>query len=291
MTMPRHDPGVTADLLIEALPYIRKFSNAIMVIKYGGNALAGSDEASALASFAQDIVLLQAVGIKPVVVHGGGPQIAEMLARVGKTSEFQDGLRVTDAETLDLAQMVLIGKVNSDIVAALNVHGPLAVGLSGVDANLITADLRDEKLGFVGDVAAVDPTILLRLVSQGIVPVIATIGSDEGGQTYNINADTVAGAVASALNAEKLIFLTDVPGVRREVDDPGSVIAQTTADELEALVASGAANGGMIPKLEACVDAVRGGVERAHILDGTTPHALLVELFTDGGVGTMVVDA
>jgi len=291
MTMPRHDPGVTADLLIEALPYIRKFSNAIMVIKYGGNALAGSDEASALASFAQDIVLLQAVGIKPVVVHGGGPQIAEMLARVGKTSEFQDGLRVTDAETLDLAQMVLIGKVNSDIVAALNVHGPLAVGLSGVDANLITADLRDEKLGFVGDVAAVDPTILLRLVSQGIVPVIATIGSDEGGQTYNINADTVAGAVASALNAEKLIFLTDVPGVRREVDDPGSVIAQTTADVLEALVASGAANGGMIPKLEACVDAVRGGVERAHILDGTTPHALLVELFTDGGVGTMVVDA
>jgi acetylglutamate kinase len=291
MTTPRHDPGVTADLLIEALPYIRKFSNAVMVIKYGGNALAGGDEASALASFAEDIVLLQAVGIKPVVVHGGGPQIAEMLARVGKTSEFQDGLRVTDAETLDLAQMVLIGKVNSDIVAALNVHGPLAVGLSGVDANLITADLRDEKLGFVGDVAAVDPTILTRLVSQGIVPVIATIGSDEVGQTYNINADTVAGAVASALEAEKLIFLTDVRGVRREMDDPESIIAQTTAAELEALIDSGAASGGMIPKLEACIDAVRGGVERAHILDGTTPHALLVELFTDGGVGTMVVDS
>lgn len=291
MTTPRHDPGVTADLLIEALPYIRKFSNAVMVIKYGGNALAGGDEASALASFAEDIVLLQAVGIKPVVVHGGGPQIAEMLARVGKTSEFQDGLRVTDAETLDLAQMVLIGKVNSDIVAALNVHGPLAVGLSGVDANLITADLRDEKLGFVGDVAAVDPTILTRLVSQGIVPVIATIGSDEVGQTYNINADTVAGAVASALEAEKLIFLTDVRGVRREMDDPESIIAQTTAAELEALIDSGAASGGMIPKLEACIDAVRGGVQRAHILDGTTPHALLVELFTDGGVGTMVVDA
>lgn len=291
MTTPRHDPGVTADLLIEALPYIRKFSNAVMVIKYGGNALAGGDEASALASFAEDIVLLQAVGIKPVVVHGGGPQIAEMLARVGKTSEFQDGLRVTDAETLDLAQMVLIGKVNSDIVAALNVHGPLAVGLSGVDANLITADLRDEKLGFVGDVAAVDPTILTRLVSQGIVPVIATIGSDEVGQTYNINADTVAGAVASALEAEKLIFLTDVRGVRREMDDPESIIAQTTAAELEALIDSGAASGGMIPKLEACIDAVRGGVQRAHILDGTTPHALLVELFTDGGVGTMVVDS
>jgi acetylglutamate kinase len=291
MTTQRHDPGMTADLLIEALPYIRKFSNAVMVIKYGGNALAGGDEASALASFAEDIILLQAVGIKPVVVHGGGPQIAEMLARVGKTSQFHDGLRVTDAETLDLAQMVLIGKVNSDIVAALNVHGPLAVGLSGVDANLITADLRDEKLGFVGDVVAVDPTILTRLISQGIVPVIATIGSDEVGQTYNINADTVAGAVASALEAEKLIFLTDVPGVRREVDDPESIIAQATAGELEALAASGAASGGMIPKLEACIGAVRGGVERAHILDGTTPHALLVELFTDGGVGTMVIDA
>jgi acetylglutamate kinase len=289
MSTARHDPDVTASLLIEALPYIREFAGSVMVIKYGGNALAGGDEASALASFAQDIVLLQAVGIKPVVVHGGGPQIAEMLAKVGKTSEFHDGLRITDAETLDMAQMVLVGKVNSGIVAALNVHGPLAVGLSGVDANLITADLRDERLGFVGDVTHVDPTILERLVVQGIVPVVATIGSDLAGQAYNINADTVAGAIAAALHAEKLIFLTDVPGLRRDLEDPSSTLAQVTVEELDEMVERGEASGGMVPKVEACCTAVRGGVRRAHILDGTTPHALLVELFTDGGLGTMVV--
>jgi acetylglutamate kinase len=187
--------------------------------------------------------------------------------------------------------MVLVGKVNSDIVGALNVHGPVAVGLSGEDANLITADLRDKDLGFVGDVTSVDPTILTRLVSQGIVPVIATIGSDAAGQAYNINADTVAGAVAAALNAEKLIFLTDVPGIRADMNNPESTLAQVSVSDLEAMVASGAASGGMIPKVEACCTAVRGGVRRAHILDGTTPHALLVELFTDGGVGTMVVDS
>jgi acetylglutamate kinase len=289
MMASRHDPAVTADLLIEALPYIREFAGSVMVIKYGGNAFAGGDEAEALASFAQDIVLLQAVGIKPVVIHGGGPQIAALLAKVGKTSEFFEGLRITDSETLDLAQMVLIGKVNSDIVAALNVHGPLAVGLSGVDANLISADARDERLGFVGDITNVDPTILNRLVSQGIVPVIATIGSDAAGQTYNINADTVAGAVAAALEAEKLIFLTDVPGLRKNVDDPESTLEQVTVAELDTMVRDGEAVGGMVPKVEACCTAVRGGVHRAHILDGTTHHALLVELFTDGGVGTMVV--
>ncbi|CAB4834865.1 MAG: acetylglutamate kinase [Actinobacteria bacterium] len=291
MTTNRRDPQQAADLLIEVLPYIRHFAGSVMVIKYGGNALAGGDENTALAAFAQDIVMLQAVGISPVVIHGGGPQIAELLAKVGKVSEFRDGLRVTDAETLDLARMVLVGKVNSDIVGALNVHGPVAVGLSGEDANLITADLRDKDLGFVGDVTSVDPTILTRLVSQGIVPVIATIGSDAAGQAYNINADTVAGAVAAALNAEKLIFLTDVPGIRADMNNPESTLAQVSVSDLEAMVASGAASGGMIPKVEACCTAVRGGVRRAHILDGTTPHALLVELFTDGGVGTMVVDS
>ena len=289
MSTAREHPDQTAQLLIEALPYIRQFADSVVVVKYGGNALAGGDEASALASFAQDIVLLQAVGIRPVVVHGGGPQIAEMLKKIGKTSEFHDGLRITDAETLEMAQMVLVGKVNSGIVAALNVHGPIAVGLSGVDANLITAAFRDEKLGFVGDVTNVDPTIVNRLVAQGIVPVIATIGSDIAGQTLNINADTVAGEIAAAVHAEKLVFLTDVPGIRRVADDPSTVMAQATVEELEALVSSGAANGGMVPKVEACCTAVRGGVRRAHILDGTTPHALLVELFTDSGVGTMVV--
>jgi len=258
-------------------------------VKYGGNALAGSNEAEALATFAEDIVLLQAVGLKPVVVHGGGPQIGELLKKMGITSEFRDGLRVTDAETLDVARMVLVGKVNSDIVASINVHGSLAVGLSGVDANLIRADVRSEALGFVGDVTSVDPTIVERLISQGLVPVIATIGSDAAGQSYNINADTVAGAIAAALGAAKLVFLTDVAGLRAVPSDPESVLTQVSADELDVMVADGTAVGGMVPKVEACALAIRGGVERAHILDGRVPHALLVELFTDGGVGTMVM--
>lgn len=289
MTSTRRDPADAAALLIEALPYIRKFAGAVVVVKYGGNALAGSNEAEALATFAEDIVLLQAVGLKPVVVHGGGPQIAELLKKIGIESEFRDGLRVTDAETLDVARMVLVGKVNSEIVASINVHGSLAVGLSGVDANLIRADVRSEDLGFVGDVTSVDPTIIERLTSQGLVPVIATIGSDAAGQSYNINADTVAGAIAAALGAAKLVFLTDVAGLRAVPSDPDSVLTQVTADQLDAMVADGTAEGGMVPKVEACALAIRGGVDRAHILDGRVPHALLVELFTDGGVGTMVM--
>ena len=288
MSVDRRDPKETAELLIEALPYIREFAGSIVVVKYGGNALAGGDEAEALASFAEDVVLLQAVGLNPVVVHGGGPQIADLLARVGITSEFRDGLRVTDAATLDVARMVLVGKVNSDIVSAINVHGSLAVGLSGVDANLIRADLRSEDLGFVGDVTSIDPTIVERLLAQGLVPVIATIGSDEAGQSYNINADTVAGAIAAALGATKLVFLTDVAGLRSDPEDPDSVITQITATELDAMVTSGAAEGGMVPKVEACALAIRGGVAQAHILDGRIPHSLLVELFTDAGLGTMV---
>jgi len=289
MSLERRDPKQTAELLIEALPYIRRFAGSVMVIKYGGNALAGASEDDALASFAEDIVLLQAVGIHPVVVHGGGPQIATLLKKMGIESTFVDGLRVTDAETLDVARMVLVGKVNSDIVSAINVHGSIAVGLSGADANLIRADVHSEALGFVGNVSKVDPTIVNGLVSQGLVPVIATIGSDAEGQAYNINADTVAGAIAAAIGAEKLVFLTDVVGIRANADDPSSTVAQVTTAELEAMVASGAANGGMVPKVEACIGAVRAGVSRAHILDGREPHALLVELFTDGGLGTMVL--
>jgi len=284
----RRDPAQVAELLIEALPYIRRFEGSVVVVKYGGNALADGDEAAALAAFAEDIVLLQAVGLRPVVVHGGGPQIAALLKQLGIESEFRDGLRVTNAETLDVARMVLVGKVNSDIVGAINVHGALAVGLSGVDANLITADLRSAELGFVGDVTKVDPGIIERLLAQGLTPVIATIGSDSAGQSYNINADTVAGAIAEALGAEKLIFLTDVAGLRADPDDPASVLTRVSCGELEAMIASGAASGGMVPKAEACAHAVRGGVAAAHILDGRVPHALLVELFTDAGLGTMV---
>jgi len=242
-----------------------------------------------LASFAEDVVLMRSVGMLPVVVHGGGPQIGDLMGRLGKVPEFRDGMRVTDAETLDIARMVLVGKVNRDIVSAMNVHGALAVGLSGEDANMITATARDAALGFVGDVSVVDPSILERLLAQGLIPVVATIASDTKGQTYNINADTVAGAVAAALGAEKLVYLTDVEGLRADPDDPMSLLQTVSVSGLEAMVASGAAVGGMIPKVEACVRAVRGGVGRAHILDGRVPHALLLEVFTDQGVGTMIV--
>jgi acetylglutamate kinase len=284
------NPEETAALLVEVLPYIRRFLGRVVVVKYGGNALAGSDgeQADALTSFAEDVVLLRSVGLLPVVVHGGGPQIGELLGRLGIETEFRDGHRVTDAETLEIARMVLVGKVNRDIVSAVNVHGPLAVGLSGEDANLITAEPRSASLGYVGDVLGIDPTIVNRLLAEGLIPVLATIGADAAGQAYNINADSVAGAVAEVLDAEKLIFLTDVEGLRADPSDPASLCRQLTAGELDALVAGGAAQGGMAPKASACSKAVRNGVSRAHILDGRVPHALLLELFTDRGVGTMV---
>ncbi len=350
------EPGARASVLVEALPYIRRFWQAVVVVKYGGNALAGTvrldddgsglplsataaasgpraapgptgsapgptgsapgptgsapgpgpapgppgadhapprapwtSEATALASFAEDVVLMRSVGMLPVVVHGGGPQIGALMARLGKEPVFRDGLRVTDADTLDIARMVLVGKVNRDIVSAINIHGALAVGLSGEDANLIRASARDEALGFVGDVDVVDPEILTRLLAQGLIPVVATIGADMAGQSYNINADTVAGAVAEALGATKLIYLTDVTGLRSDPEDPTSLVPVTDAEGLDAMVATGAARGGMVPKIQACAHAVRHGVSRAHILDGRVPHALLLELFSDAGVGTMIV--
>ena len=281
-------PRETADVLVRALPYIRRFAGQVVVVKYGGNALAGASDDDALALFAQDIVLMHQVGMRPVVVHGGGPQISELMQRLGKVTEFRNGLRVTDAETVDIARMVLIGQVNPQLVSAINVHGPLAVGVSGEDAGLLRASMRDPELGFVGDVESVNPTILQGLLSEGFIPVVATIGVDDDGQAYNINADTVAGAIAEALGAEKLVYLTDIEGLRRVVDDPASLIRRTTADELDALMADGTIAGGMIPKVESCVHAVRSGVRRAHILDGRIPHVLLLEIFTDEGIGTMV---
>jgi acetylglutamate kinase len=274
-----------AAILAEALPYIRRFSDKIVVIKYGGAAM--EDTARAV-GFAQDVVLMRSVGMRPVVVHGGGPQIGELMARLGKVPEFRDGLRVTDAETLDIARMVLVGKVNRDIVSSINVHDPLAVGMSGEDAGLITASARSPELGFVGDVDAVNAPIIERVLAQGLIPVVATIGSDEAGQAYNINADTAAGAVAEALRAAKLVYLTDVEGVRAAADDPATLISSITVDELDAMVESGVVEGGMIPKVASCVRAVRKGVGQAHILDGRVPHALLLEIFTPEGIGTMV---
>ena len=275
----------TAKVLSEAVPYIRRYAGSTVVVKFGGHAMVEPELASL---FAQDIVLMHAVGMRPVVVHGGGPQISELMARLGKVAEFRDGLRVTDKETVEIARMVLVGQVNPQLVAAINVHGPLAVGVSGADAGLIVAEARDPSLGFVGDVTDVNPTIVNRLLNEELIPVIATIGSDVSGQAYNINADTVAGAIAEALHAEKLVYLTDIEGLRRVVDDPASLIRQTTPSELDALMVDGTIAGGMIPKVESCVHAVRNGVRRAHILDGRITHVLLLELFTDAGIGTMV---
>jgi acetylglutamate kinase len=281
-------PSDKAAVLVEALPYIRRFAGQVVVVKYGGNALAGASDDDALSLFAEDIVLMRQVGMRPVVVHGGGPQISELMRRLGKVTEFRNGLRVTDQETVDIVRMVLIGQVNPQLVAAINVHGSLAVGVSGEDARLIRASARDADLGFVGDVESIDPTILNALLDDEFVPVVATIGTDVHGQAYNINADTVAGAIAEALGAEKLVYLTDIEGLRRVVEDPASLIRQTTPDELDALMADGTIAGGMIPKVESCVHAVRNGVRRAHILDGRIPHVLLLEIFTDEGIGTMV---
>ncbi len=281
--------GQKAATLVEALPYIRRFAGKVVVVKYGGNALAGTSEHDALALFAEDIVLMRLVGMQPVVVHGGGPQISDLMTRLGKVTEFRDGLRVTDAETVEIARMVLIGQVNPRIVSAINVHGNYAVGVSGEDAGLIKATVRDPYLGFVGDVREINPGVLHGLLAEEFIPVIATIGTDDTGQAYNINADTVAAAIAESLGAEKLVYLTDIEGLRRNVDDAASLIRQVTADELDRLIADGTIAGGMIPKVESCIHAVRNGVSRAHILDGRIAHVLLLEIFTDSGIGTMVL--
>jgi acetylglutamate kinase len=274
-----------ASILAEALPYIREFTGRTVVVKYGGHAM---DDPALADLFAQDVVLMRLVGMNPVVVHGGGPQITALMRRLGKEPEFVDGLRVTDAESVDIVRMALVGKVNREIVAALNQHGSYAVGLSGEDAGLIKVEMRDERLGFVGDVSSIDPSIVHKLVNEELIPVIATVGVDELGQAYNINADTVAGAIALAMDAEKLVYLTDVAGLYADYGDESSLISQTDVDGISAMLESGQVDGGMIPKLQSCVDALRGGVRRAHILDGRIPHALLLEFFTREGIGTMI---
>jgi len=281
----RLDAGTKAAVLAEALPYIREFSGRTVVVKVGGSAM---EDPALVALFAQDVVLMRLVGMRPVVVHGGGPQISELMRRLGKEPTFVDGLRVTDAETVDIARMALVGKVNRELVAACNRHGSFAVGLSGEDAGLLTVGPRDERLGFVGEIRRVEPAILERLLREELIPVVATIGVDEAGQAYNVNADTVAGAVAEAMGATKLVYLTDVAGVYRDHADPTTLVSRIDAAGVEALLASGAVADGMIPKLRSAVHAVRRGVHRAHILDGRVPHALLLEVFTKEGIGTMV---
>jgi len=287
-TLAEIDPATRAAILVEALPYIQAFSGKTVVIKFGGNAMV--DDALAH-SFAADIVLLRAIGLKPVVVHGGGPQIGDLLDKLGIETEFKDGLRVTDADTLDVARMVLTGSVNAEIVSAINQRDRVAVGLSGEDAGLITAEQRHIDLGYVGDVVEVDRRILDTLLAADFIPVISTIGSDHEGQSYNINADTAAIAIAANLEAEKLIYLTDVPGVLTDVDDPSTLVSRLSTARAMGLIADGVISGGMIPKIQACLDAVADGVGSAHILDGRIPHVVLLELLTDAGVGTMITRA
>jgi len=275
----------TSEVLLEALPYIKRFRGKVVVVKYGGNAMT---DPTLAAQFAEDVVLMHQVGIKPVIVHGGGPQITELHGRLGKETEFKDGHRVTDAESLEITRMVLVGKVNREIVSLINRHGPSAVGISGEDAGLLLAAERHPELGFVGDVEAVNPHIIERLLAEDLIPVVSTIGSDESGQAYNINADAVAGAVAAALGAEKVVYLTNVEGLQRNAADPTTLIGRATAAELDALVETDVVGAGMIPKVAACIHAVQHGVSSAHMINGTIPHVLLVELFTDAGIGTMI---
>ncbi len=280
---------IKAGVLSEALPYIRRFSGSVFVVKYGGNAIADASEEATLESFARDVVLMASVGIKPVVVHGGGPQIGEMLARLAIESRFENGLRVTDAATLEVVQMVLMGKVNPEIVAAINRFAPLAVGLSGADTGLIIAEPAPGELGFVGEVESINPEIVERLLGEGMIPVVATVGVDRRGQAYNINADVVAGAIAGAIRAEKLIYLTNVEGIYANYPDPASLIRRISSEGLSRMLRSGSATAGMIPKLRSCLKALEAGVGSAHILDGRMEHSLLLEIFTDSGIGTMVV--
>jgi acetylglutamate kinase len=283
---------IKARVLIEALPWLEQYVGKVMVIKYGGNAMVDD---RLKAAFAKDIVFLHTVGVRPVVVHGGGPQISSMLKRLGIESEFRGGLRVTTPEAMDVVRMVLMGQVNRELVGLLNAHGPLAVGLSGEDAGLLTAERKglevdgeEIDLGLVGEVAEVRPEAVLDLIAAGRIPVVATVAPDEDGQVHNVNADTAAGALAVALGAERLVVLTDVEGLYADWPNSTDIIRQIAADELAAMLPGLAS--GMIPKMEACLQAVRGGVSRATVIDGRVPHAVLLEIFTDEGNGTMVVD-
>jgi acetylglutamate kinase len=279
-----------AAVLIEALPWLNRFRGAITVVKYGGNAMVSGE---LRATFAADMVFLRQAGLQPVVVHGGGPQISAMLEQVGLTSEFRGGLRVTTPETMKIVQMVLVGQVGQELVGEINGHGPLAVGLSGSDGGLFTAVRRPAvvegepvDIGLVGDVAEVNPTVVAQVLAAGQIPVVSTVAPDADGVVHNLNADTAAAALAIALGARKLVVLTDVPGLYANWPDTSSLISELSADELEKLLPDLAS--GMVPKMEACLRAVRGGVPAAHVVDGRSPHSTLLEIFTEAGHGTMV---
>jgi len=279
------DPNDTAALLIQALPFIRRYTGKTIVVKVGGLPMTDPDRARSLA---KDVLLLHSVGIRPVLVHGGGPQIDEQMKRNGLVPEFRDGLRVTDAETLDIVRMVLVGKINRELVGAVNALEPLAIGVAGEDGRLLEAELLDPALGFVGTVTNVRAGLLHALLDDGLIPIVSTVGAGTDGQPYNVNADDAARAIAVAMQAEKIIYLTGAPGLLADPADPASLIAELTAADARRRIADASVTGGMIPKLTSCVEAVEGGVGSAVMLDGRAEHSLLIELFTQKGEGTMV---
>ena len=274
-----------AEILTQALPYIKRYTGKIVVVKYGGNAMINEQLKHQVM---EDIVLLWLIGVKLVLVHGGGPEISDLMKKLGKTSEFIEGLRVSDKETVDIAQMVLAGKINKTLVNLLQMEGGKAMGISGMDGRLIEAKIMDERLGYVGEITNVNAIPILDLLEKGYIPVISTLGCDAEGNTYNINGDTAAAWIAGALKAQRMILMTDIAGILRDRDDPSTLIPELTPDEAISLQASGIISGGMIPKVICCIEALHKGVENVVIMDGRVPHAILLELLTDEGAGTMV---
>lgn len=275
-----------AKVLNEALPYIQQYSGKIVVVKYGGNAMISEKLKD---SVMRDIVLLSLIGVQVVLVHGGGPEITDMLQKLGKQTQFVDGLRVTDAETADVVQMVLAGKINKTLVNLIGQKGGRAIGLSGIDGQMIQARVRDERLGYVGEITKIDVRPILDVLDKGYIPVVSTVGCDTQGHVYNINADTAAARIAGELGAESLIAMTDIGGILRDKDDPNTLIPVIHTAEAHALITSGVICGGMLPKVTCCMDAIRWGVHRVFIIDGRVPHAILIEMLTNEGIGTMFV--
>ncbi|CDN16163.1 MAG: acetylglutamate kinase [Richelia sp.] len=283
----RQTEATRVRVLSEALPYIQQFAGRTVVVKYGGAAMKDSNLKDKVI---RDIVFLSCVGLRPIVIHGGGPEINSWLGKLGIEAQFKNGLRVTDAPTMDVVEMVLVGRVNKEIVSLINQAGGSAVGMCGKDGNLIMARSQGEEgIGFVGEVSSVDTKILETLVNSGYIPVVSSVAADEKGQAYNINADTVAGEIAAALGAEKLILLTDTPGILKDYKNPSTLIPKVDIQQARQLIADGTVGGGMIPKVNCCVRSLAQGVKATHIIDGRIPHALLLEIFTDGGIGTMLI--
>lgn len=276
-----------AEVLTQALPYIKRYNGKIVVIKYGGNAMINEQLKQQVM---EDIVLLWLIGVKVVLVHGGGPEISETMAKLGKKAEFYNGLRVTDGETMDIVQMVLAGKINKTLVNLLEMKGGHAMGISGMDGRLIEAEIKDERLGYVGNITKVNIEPVTDLLEKGYIPVVSTVGCDRDGNSYNINGDTAAAFIAGAIGAERLIMMTDIAGILRDKDDPSTLIPEITVSEAHALYESGVISGGMIPKVDCCIEALQKGVKNVIIMDGRVPHSILMEILTDEGAGTMVTE-